>query len=171
MELSKEQICELKSTIKSALRKLYVNDVSLIKRHVHERSIAFRFGLYFFEEIKGSSFSNDADLSIDFDYNRNKEQVKDMEGFSETHGVYPDIVLHRREHNDKNIVVIEFKGVWSKYNNARRNDYLKLIGFTHPNLNDYQYGLGVFVDLGEDMNGCDFTYFIKGNPCNELERI
>ncbi len=162
MTLSEDQIYELKSIIHTAIHMLYDNDISLIERQANERSIAFRFGLYFTEIMRKSSFVDDVDLTIDFDYNRNLNQVKNMEGFSSTHGVYPDIILHHRGYNDKNVVVIEFKGIWNRNNRARQDDFRKLIGFTHPDRNDYQYRLGVFIDLGQDLDSCNFTYFLNG---------
>lgn len=162
MILKEEQIIELKTIVNRAIGSLYRYDISLMERRANERSIAFRFGLYFNETIRTSSFAEDPDLTIDFDYNRNLDQIKNMQGFNDTHGVYPDIILHHRGFNDKNMLVIEFKGIWNRNNRARRDDFRKLIEFTHPDRNDYQYGLGVFVDLSYDLGGCSFTYFLNG---------
>ncbi|HUN04938.1 MAG TPA: hypothetical protein PLS00_18990, partial [Niabella sp.] len=104
MVLTQNQTAEIKGAIASALERVYSQDFSLIQREAHERSIAFRFGLYFSEIISFTSFGDDEELTIDFDYNRNGEGVKDMEGFSLSHGVYPDIILHRRGFNNKNVV-------------------------------------------------------------------
>lgn len=162
MILSLDHITELKVMILDTIQSLYKHDGSLIQRQANERSIAFRFGLYFNENIRTSSFAEDPDLTIDFDYNRNLDNVKNMHGFNDRHGVYPDIILHHRGFNDKNVIVIEFKGIWNRNNRARRADFRKLIEFTHPERNDYQYGLGVFIDLGNDLDGCTFTYFLNG---------
>jgi hypothetical protein len=162
MNLKEEQIIELKTIVNRAIGSLYRYDISLMERQANERSIAFRFGLYFNETLRASSFAEDPDLTIDFDYNRNLDNVKNMHGFNDTHGVYPDIILHHRGFNDKNVVVIEFKGSWNRKRRARRDDFRKLIEFTHQDRNDYQYGLGVFVDLGYDLDGCSFTYFLNG---------
>lgn len=158
MILTANQTAELKDAITSALETVYNQDFSLIERRAHERSIAFRFGLYFSESIAVTSFGNDAELTIDFDYNRNGEGVKDMEGFSLSHGVYPDIILHRRGFNNKNVVALEFKGYWT----ANGRDEEKLIGFTHPTQNDYQYGLGVFIRLHPTFNDCEIVYYKNG---------
>jgi hypothetical protein len=162
MNLMEDQIIELKTIVNRTIASLYNHDLSLMERKANERSIAFRFGLYFNENIRASSFAEDPDLTIDFDYNRNLDNVKNMHGFNDRHGVYPDIILHHRGFNDKNVVVIEFKGKWNRNNRARRDDFRKLIEFTHPDRNDYQYGLGVFIDLGYDHAGCNFTYFLNG---------
>lgn len=49
MILNQNQIAEIKGVIASALEKVYSNHISLIERKAHERSVAFRFGLYFSE--------------------------------------------------------------------------------------------------------------------------
>lgn len=163
MVLTQNQTAEIKGAIASALERVYRQDFSLIERRAHERSIAFRFGLYFSEIISFTSFGDDEELTIDFDYNRNGEGVKDMEGFSLSHGVYPDIILHRRGFNNKNVVAFEFKGHWT----ANGRDDEKLIGFTHPTRNNYQYGLGVFIRLGRTLDECELVYYKEGRIENE----
>ncbi len=159
MTLTENQTTEVKEAIASALEQVYNIDFSLIQKRAHERSIAFRFGLYFSDTIAQTSFGNDDELTIDFDYNRNGEGIKDMNGFSLSHGVYPDIILHRRGLNDKNIVALEFKGYWT----AEGRDDEKLKGFTHPTENDYQYGLGVFILIGTTLDNCEIGYYKNGD--------
>lgn len=158
MILTNNQTAEIKGAIASALERVYSQDFSLIERRAHERSIAFRFGLYFSEIIQFTSFGSDDELTIDFDYNRNGEGVKDMEGFSLSHGVYPDIILHRRGFINKNVVAFEFKGFWT----VDGRDDEKLRGFTHPVRNNYQYGLGVFIRLGNTLDNCELFYYKNG---------
>jgi hypothetical protein len=162
MILTDLQITELKEIINEALEWLYDEDILLIQNRAHERSIAFRFGLYFDSLISDSSFGEDEELTTDFDYNRNGNNVKNMEGFNERHGIFPDIILHHRGFNDKNVLVIEIKGTWNNGNIARKGDFQKLEGFTHPINNDYQYGLGAFVDLFPTLEECRITYFLNG---------
>ena len=162
MTLTALQLTELKAMINTALQQLYSTDISLIERHAHERSIAHRFSLYFNNLISSSTFSADNELTTDTDYNRNGEAVKNMIGFNEIHGVFPDFIFHHRSFNDKNVLVIEFKGAWNRNRNARNEDIRKLRGFTHPDRNDYQYGLGAFVDLNSTYADTQITYFING---------
>jgi hypothetical protein len=163
MVLTPDQITELKEIIHTSLTSLYHEDEFLIDVRANERSIAFRFGLYFMESIADSSFASDNELSIDFDYNRKELGTKLMTGFSSTHGIFPDIILHKRNSAEKNVVVIEFKGRWSNNNRARSRDFLKLQGFTDQESNGYSYGLGVFVDIGRTLEECSYTYFINGH--------
>ena len=74
MILTIEQINQLKEVINNTLNTLYIDDIELINRRGLERSIAFRFGLYFY------NFSREIDwisnLDIDLEYNKNGEGVK-----------------------------------------------------------------------------------------------
>ena len=163
MILTNNQTAEIKGAIASALERVYSQDFSLIERRAHERSISFRFGLYFSEIIERTSVGDDADLTIDAEYNRNLDNPKNMEGFGEPQGILPDIILHHRGFNDKNIEVIEFKGHWS--GNGRDDE--KLRGFTNQELNDYHYDLGLFIRLGRTLEECELVYYKEGRIENE----
>lgn len=158
MILTDNQTAEIKGAIATALEHVYSQDFYLIQREAHERSIAFRFGLYFSEIIQFTSFGFDDELTIDAEYNRNLFNAKNMQGFNAPQGILPDIILHHRGFNDKNIVVIEFKGHWS--GNGRYDE--KLRGFTHQEINDYHYGLGVFIRLQPNLNNCEIVYYKNG---------
>lgn len=159
MILTNNQTAEIKGAIASALERVYSQDFSLIERRAHERSIAFRFGLYFSEIIELTSFGADEDLTIDVEYNRNLRNAKNMQGFRARQGVFPDVILHHRGFNDKNVVIIEFKGYWS--GNGRDDE--KLRGFTHQELNDYHYGLGLFIRLRRTLDECELVYYKNGD--------
>jgi len=154
MTLSPEQITELKTMINSALQKLYIDDFYLINRHVNERAVVFRFGLYFNVLLRSSSF---LEYNFDCEYNRNMGDPKRTENFP--NGVIPDILLHRRNSNEENILVIEFKGYWSYIN--REKDRIKLYDFTNQQY-EFKYGLGAFVDLNTTFENTQITYFING---------
>lgn len=158
MILTNNQTAEIKGAIASALQRVYNQDFSLIERRAHERSISFRFGLYFSEIIEQTSFGDDDELIIDAEYNRNLLNAKNMQDFNAPQGILPDIILHHRGFNDKNIVVIEFKGHWS--GNGRDDE--KLRGFTNQEINDYHYGLGVFIRLCPTLNECEMVYYKNG---------
>jgi effector-binding domain-containing protein len=163
MTLTQDQIEELKKCINSALYNIYFSqDILLIESEANELTISFRFGLYFSDVIKGTSFSKDDQLSIDAEYNRNGEASKKMQLMGLKRRIKPDFILHHRGYNDKNVLVIEFKGHWNK--DDRNKDINKLIGFTNPKENDYQYGLGAFIELMPKREECQITYFINGQP-------
>ena len=159
MRLTENQTNEIKGAIASALERVYNIDFSLIEREAHERSIAFRFGLYFSRIMAQTSFGADTELTIDLEYNRNQNNVKNMDGFNPKHGVFPDVIFHHRGFNDKNVVVIEFKGYWS----GNGLDHDKLCGFTNQEANDYHFGLGVFIRLERNLDECEINYYKNGN--------
>ncbi|MEN9999783.1 MAG: hypothetical protein RI922_2773 [Bacteroidota bacterium] len=113
MKLTEIQILEIKNTITSALAEVYSKDFYLIQEKAHERSIVFRFGLYFSDFISKTSFGTDSNLTIDVDYNRNIGNVKTTAVSNRSHRILPDFIFHHRGFSDKNVLVIEFKGHWS----------------------------------------------------------
>lgn len=152
---TKDEIKELVTLLKSALGELYKEDESLISRNVNERSITFRFGLYFDAQVKKSSFRH---LNVDAEYNRNKNDTKQIP--SRKNGVHPDIILHERENNDKNKLVIEFKkGECLCCGKKHHADFQKLRDFTNQS-GSYKYRLGAFIVLTQKEP--KIKYFING---------
>lgn len=157
MQLTPEQTHELKELLVNCLNKLYTADISLIQRRGLERSITFRFGLYLYEAVKNVEWINAINLSlrnenqlnelikIDVEYTKNGLDPKRTP--RRLRGAYPDIIIHRREHNDLNIFVIEIKGWWD--DRPRIDDRNKLEDFTDQE-GDYRYGLGVLLELNAD---------------------
>lgn len=162
MILTNNQIAEIKGAIASSLELVYEHDNHLININAHERTIVFWFGLYFLKIIENTSFSKDAVLSIDVEYNRDKDKAKKLQGFNAPQRVIPDLILHHRGSNDRNIVVIEFKGHW----NQLESDKEKLEKFTNQS-GDYQYGLGAFIKLGKTINECEIVYYKNGGIDNQ----
>jgi len=155
-EPNHESIDELKQLLAEALNQLYEKDKSLILRRANERSITFRFGIYFEELVKKSSFKH---LNIDAEYNRNGEKYKWMPSELKRNSTYPDILLHQRETNNENKLFIEFKGHWNTNEKARDIDIKKLEYFTSQN-DEYRYTLGVFVELEREK--WNIKYFVDG---------
>lgn len=155
---SNDEITELKELLNKALEMLYKNDMSLIKRGTHERAITFRFGVYFEELVKNSSFK---ELNVDAEYNRNGLKPKYMPSELKQVRTYPDILLHERGNNHANKLIIEFKTYWNKTEAARQLDIKKLEFFTSKNC-DYAYILGAFVRLAETLDDVTIEYFVNG---------
>ena len=89
-------IKELTGAINSCLDKLYKNDSYLIfnysedeRNHVSERSIVFRFGIYFEEFVREKL----PGYNLDSEYNRNKADKKFLPSWES--GCYPDIIIHK----------------------------------------------------------------------------
>ena len=151
---SNQEITELKELLNKALKRLYEKDISLIQRGANERAITSRFARYLEDLVSKSSFNS---LDVDVEYNRNGSEPKRTN--SSPNGTYPDVLLHKREFNNENKLVIEFKCYWSEANDL--SDKNKLIDFTSSN-DRYNYRLGAFVLLKEALDNVTVEYFENG---------
>lgn len=141
---------ELLSRVKSSVEKLITNDPHLLRCNVSERSICHQLAVYLAAEF-GS-------YSVDCEYNRHEDVSKKL-NFKlddsqtprdpEDHGVCvsPDIVIHERGTDARNLLVIELK----KDNNPlRKGDYdLKKI---RAYVDEIGYDFGLFIELGTGEN-------------------
>lgn len=140
--------------INSSLEELYAQDYYLIdnspmnwddkdgKHYVGERAIVFRFAHYLLSNIE--KMDVDPDLSLDCEYNRNGCLNKALPSFPR--GVIPDVIIHKRGSNDKNVLVMEFKTYW---NDKQENDEDKIIKLTDQQ-GKYKYAYGMTVLIGSD---------------------
>jgi len=129
---------ELFYCIDKSLYEVYLNHYYLIKKKVHERSIVFWFGIYFYQCLQETIYK---EYNLDFEYNRNFDDVKRTKSFRE--GTYPDLILHKRGTNDDNILVLEFKTWWNNNSNSNK-DIEKLEDFLNQD-GEYRYKFGAFV--------------------------
>lgn len=132
----------IKQYVNEALWLVYQKDRALITHRVNERSIVFRFGLYLYEIIKNSNFS---DFDIDVEYNRNGYDAKRIP--SRQHGSYPDLIMHCRTSNELNLLVLEFKTEWS--NESQEEDERKIRDFLDKS-GVYKFRYGATILIGED---------------------
>jgi len=154
---------ELITIVNYALDTLYENDAELIQQKVHERSIVFRFGLYFNDLLKKSQDFKKYDL--DFDYNRSIEDTKRTR--SRPEGIYPDLILHKRGSNDRNVLALEFKTHW---NSDSSDDIDKLKELTSSD-QQYRFQLGISIVLGQRRNQCTFTYLRRGGAVPNVKEF
>lgn len=140
----------LKEGIEQALDKLYSRDSLIIHRnknnHTGERSIVFRFGMYFDEYCREYFL----DYDVDEEYNRNLDSVKKLNDDS----VIPDLILHKRNSNKANLLVIEFKTWWNKDQTKDKN---KIKGFIDPN-GMYHYKYGAVILVGKTREECEIEW-------------
>lgn len=147
MILTQNQIDELSDIADRALQQLFRDDLSLIQRRGMERSIVFRFGIYFHQLTRNIEWINNLDL--DLEYNKNGDNVKAT--IRRPRGVQPDFILHRRGNNDYNTLIIEFKGWWNSHPRARELDRQKIEDFVNQE-GEYKYGLGLLVEIEMDTH-------------------
>lgn len=143
----------LANKIIDSFEMLYKNDISLINRfpsdlqdysghHVGERAIVFRFAHYLLNHIDNDY--NYKKYDLDCEYNRNNINNKDLPEFP--YGTYPDLIIHKRESNDHNLLIMEFKTWWNKNNNR---DIKKIQGFMQKS-GEYKYKYGLAVIINQD---------------------
>lgn len=148
MILNDAQIAQLRGITETALQQMYTNDNELIRRRGMERSLLFRFGLYFHNLIKEVEWLSNMDL--DLEYNKNGDNQKRTA--RRVYGVQPDFILHRRGNNDENILIVEFKGWWN--NTDRIIDREKIEDFVNQD-QEYRYGLGILVEINRNEFACE----------------
>ncbi|MDR0320024.1 MAG: hypothetical protein LBI28_00835 [Treponema sp.] len=149
----------LEPLLLQAFQKLYKNDSYLIEHgeeyflpeenidktignksyHVSERGIVFKFGVYLQEIANCDERLRNYD--IDIEYNRKGNDQKKVGA----ENVCPDLIIHKRGHQEDNLLVIEFKPHW---NDERSEDIKKLCGFIEPPYK-YENALSVLIGISE----------------------
>lgn len=149
---------KLEKAVERACKNLYRRDKSLLNRNVNERAILFRFGIYLQRIMSRDDKLKSYDL--DNEYNRNIYEVKKTENYP--NGRYPDFIIHKRERNDANLFIIEFK----KENTDSEDDLKKIDDFMSLN-SVYKYKFGMYIVLREDS----ILYKIKESGNNYETKI
>jgi hypothetical protein len=98
----------LRVRVLAALETLRYNDESLLELRCHERSVAGRLQIY----LAGVFPAHD----VDIEYNRHGVDTKKVplgppcrQILSKDTIVIPDLIIHKRRDNDRNLLVIEVK--------------------------------------------------------------
>jgi hypothetical protein len=156
---------EIEYKIKIALGILFKNDSFLLEKDVNERSISHKLAEYLQEQFP--------DYDVDCEYNwqtddfeershkkqvvftseeealfypkTDKERIKD----NNAHTVYPDIIVHKRGHNQNNLMIVEIKKSSNSDEKAKEKDKLKLEKYKEK----FSYSYTLFLDIptGEDF--------------------
>lgn len=169
---------DVKILIEDALNHFYRNDFSLMNyktedKAVSERCMVFRIGWYIQnymnKETKWSLFNLDAEYNRCFDHPKSMyKQV--LNGIKEKIGdAVPDLLIHERRTNKKNIVVFEFKknGTYEKI--GKDADYKKLMYFTDSS-NEYKYKYGLWIVLYKSKKA-SIHIFMNGKERSDLKYI
>ena len=149
-ESTQISINNLKTLLQKSIDKAYNEEPSLFDKIGVEQAIVFRIGVYLHELLKKSSSLSS--LHIDCEYNKLGD---DPEAINYKK-IRPDIIVHERGKQDKNILAVEFKGYWNK---DSKRDIEKLIALTNQE-GGFRYKLGVFVKLGKKQ--AEYNYFQDG---------
>lgn len=151
---------KLKELVRAAIDKLYQRDGDLIRRDVHEVTIAHRLAVYIEDTLRETGKDR---YHVDIEYNKNMKRPKDLapnEG-----GKRPDIIVHVRESNDHNLLIIEIKKDEAvQFGDA---DDRKLKGATLQK-HSYRFTLGVYLNLKSRQFIC--TWYEGGKQADEIEQ-
>ena len=146
----------------AALNRLRVQDLFLIQANTNERTISHKLAEYLQAEFPT--------LNVDCEYNRHGNEIKRLEVLNdntlwddtEAKTVFPDIIVHERNSDRNNLLVIEVK----KSSNPRNNhfDEDKLIAFT---MEPFQYKFGLFLKISMRDTNDSLKWFENGRAMNE----
>lgn len=142
MKKELEEIENLEKYVKQAMKELYNKDRILLKDNVSERCLVYNFARHLEKILKDTEYRN---LSIDLEYNRSCERLKELEGQKTS---YPDLIVHERGTDDKNTIVIEFKKWNNKNIKVLEKDRKKLKGFKY----EYRYKMPILIIFDKESN-------------------
>jgi hypothetical protein len=138
-----------------AIQSLFSNDINLLQRELNERSIANKLteylqplfnGFNVDNEYNGDIFKPNDRKSLDIAANKIRE-IGHTPNVNNNYRFIPDIIIHVRERNDRNLVVIEIK----KDSSDRLEKEFDLVKLEHMTIdylgNHYNYKLGIAIVL------------------------
>lgn len=143
----------VESRIVSALMKLRTADSWLLEVPVHEQSITAKLGSYL--QLEFSQYDVDCEYNKHFE----NEKIRASDGVK----ARPDIIIHRRNKDHKNLLVIEVKkrdlrqGVDSEDKRKLRD----LTKRRRPGYQYFGYKYGLFIEfVGKDL--VNLSWFVNG---------
>lgn len=160
-------VFQLKTLTEQAVCLFLRRDIDLLTLEAHEQAITHRIAVYL-EQVFNNSY-----LNFDCEYNKSLKESKSFvysrnvrcdcksckgrkcrERSCEEKKFRPDIVVHKRNKHDNNLLAIELK----RDKNCRFDEE-KVITLTHPG-DDYKYKLGLCLHFKD--NKPVYNWFIDG---------
>lgn len=154
-----------------AINKFKKDDFYLITNKASERAMAHRIATYLESEFE--NYNVDCEYNINIEHNSDRKKIylleEEVKKYKPTHtvienkevSVFPDIIVHKRGTNDRNLLVIEIKKDTSTINDEF--DYFKLKKFTKTEDGDRLfYSLGCALKIFTNTNMIETTYFENG---------
>ncbi|AWM32161.1 DUF433 domain-containing protein [Hymenobacter nivis] len=166
---------EIKRSLEIAVREIYRNDYHLLKEGLNERAITTRLFCYLRPFFLNHDVDHEYNGNIENARNRRKDMVGselEFEPFRTIRkpkiidgkaviNISPDIIVHKRGSNSKNILIIEVKKTeqFNRLNLHDKFDITKICYFTSL-LNGFVFTLGVFLQIG--VKQFCLRYFVEG---------
>ena len=152
----------IEKILENALKKLREFDSQLLEINVNERTISHKLAEHIQGKIRG--------FSVDCEYNRHQGLVKKLhiphDDVSiediDAKTIFPDIVIHKRNTDDENLLVIEIK----KSSNSQNRDFdiskIKALT-TEP----YNYKFGLFLEINTTESSDCLKWYKEGTIIKE----
>lgn len=141
---------DIERIINKSLDQLYSKDEELFINELCERSIAYKFGLYFSQFMQEEKTGYD----IDMEYNRHKADKKMLP--CKPNGTIPDLIVHRRGDDTDNLLVTEFKK-WDSSKKDIEEDLKKLEEFVNC-WGEYSYKYGASIIFAKERKDVSITW-------------
>jgi hypothetical protein len=156
----------VKAKVENSIRKLRNRDGFLLDSNTNERTITHKLAEYLGDEF-GS-------YSVDCEYNRHLRGVKTVEipndlgnpdwEDTEAKTAFQDIIVHTRDSNLDNLLVIEVKKSSNSVSRELDTARLKSLGRVMEGESFYGYSFGLFLDLSMTKDRPDtLEWYKRGN--------
>lgn len=163
---------EILSKLDIAIQQLFENDINILERGLNELNINANMTSYLrplFED-----FNVDPEYNGDISKTHDRKEIEIAErrilelgrrtNINNSYRLTPDIIIHTRNTNDNNLLVLEIK----KDSNSRVEKEFDLLKLEHMTIdyngNHYNYQLGAAIIFGTVLNAGQFqiTYYQNG---------
>jgi hypothetical protein len=125
---------QISKVLECALTSLMHNEFDLFYLDVNERTLSYQLARYLTDLVPNG-------FSVDCEYNRHFDHVKRLdlpprtalESECRATTVFPDIVVHKRNSDDNNLLVLELKkpGEDTDYDERKLLAFVKQFGYKH----------------------------------------
>lgn len=177
MNGEKMEIKNIKINLEKAIKEFKEKDNYLIENNASERAMAHRIAVYL--EKYFIDYDVDCEYNINIDNSKGLKKIMLLEDELEIYkasrknkendefNIYPDIIVHKRGTNSKNILVIEMKKKNSR-SVDNEYDYLKLKKLTEKfeGRDNLVYILGAHLKIVDNL--IEIKYFKDGEECENI---
>ena len=157
-----------------SIRQLLKNEQANLERNISERNLSSHLAFYFKRRFNEFDIDPEYNGSIDYKTNYKKgleiaeykiNRIKKERNDNNFYRITPDIIIHKRGVDEKNLVVIEVKKDVSE-SKEKEYDFIILEELTRDHCNNhFNYKLGIALELGTGKNAGkhEIKYFQNGS--------
>ena len=128
------------------------------KWSLNEEAVMFRFGYHLQKQIEKVSAYQE--LVVDCNCAFDGEHCFKVPGYNKTERVKPDVIIHKRNTEDSNLLVIEMK-MHDASSSSLSRDRKKLIGLTNRE-NIQHFEIGLLIKWGIDLSSTRIEIYTDG---------